>query len=89
MGFYINPSRRPPAVPGRGSGSPGAAARPHGSLRGPPRRSWDRPSPGGGRPGTAGVGAPVGGSEGSPLLLPEEGSAVPGRCRRASPTPVF
>jgi len=91
-GFTSTPRAGPPRFPGGVPGSPVSRRGPAG-LRRPPGRSWDRPLPGEGPPGyrgaPAGVGAPEGGSEGSPLLLPEEGSSVPGRCLWASPTPVF
>jgi len=48
-----------------GPGSPGVAPGPRGILRGPPRRSWDRPSPGEGSPGYRG--APARGVDVKPL----------------------
>jgi len=44
-GFYINPSRRPPAVPGRGPGVPGSRGVPEGPGE-PPGRSRN-PAPAG------------------------------------------
>jgi len=91
--FYINPSRRGPAVPAGSLRDPGSP----GGPPGPPGGPGPDPLPGRGTPPArargftstpragaprfpAGVGAPEGGLEGSPLLLPEEGSSVPRRC---------
>jgi len=75
-GFYINPSRRPPAVPGRGPGdSESHAGAPRGSGR-PPRRPWTTPSPGGTPRRYRGRGSPHRGRGEDPLLLPEEGRPV-------------
>jgi len=76
VGFYINPSRRGPAVPGRGPGVPKVAPVPRGGSGRPPRRSWDCPSPGGTPAGNRGRGSPHRGRGEDPLLLPEEGRPV-------------
>jgi len=76
VGFYINPSRRGPAVPGGFPGSRksrrGPAGAP-GDLPGGPGTTPPREGP---PPGTAGGGAPHRGRGEDPLLLPEEGRPV-------------
>jgi len=86
-GFYINPSRRGPAVPRRGSGTGG----PRGPVSRASREAPDATPPGRGSGplsqtprGTAGVGSPRRGRRGLPSLLPEEAVRSSGTvCRRS------
>jgi len=88
-GFYINPSRRGPAVPAGGPGDRGSrGALPGtspGGLRPPLPEEGVSATPRGSRRGWV----PRRGLEGSPLLLPEEGSSSHGRWPRPSPSPVY
>jgi len=67
VGFYINPSRRGPAVPRAGSGDPESRGGAPRGLRGPLREVLGPPLPGRGSPGEPREGEPPqGASGGSP-----------------------